>query len=131
MGSRDVPPIWQNFLFCLWGGNWDTKPARASHPSFQFSLCHSLRVTVAALTRHGRYCLLSQWLPLSHDFLFPVQLPASPTHQHPWPGSGGGVDSRGEMVEASRKMLTGKMAAPPIPFLILFLTSAPQSEKRK
>lgn len=52
---------------------------------------------------------------LSHDFLFPARLPASPTHRRPWPGSVGGVATRGETVEASRKMLTGRMAGCPPP----------------
>lgn len=111
----------QNFLLCLRGGNWDTKPARRSHPSFPYCLCHSLRAAVAAVTRHGRRRLSPLWLPLSlsRDFLFPVRLPASPTHRRPWPGSVGGVATRGEMVEASRKMLTGRMAGcpPPVPHL--------------
>lgn len=121
--SRDVPLMWQNFLLCLWGCNWDAKPARRSHPSFPFSLSVILSkqlwqlwlvMAAAATTSHPRG-FLSLSLSLSHDFLFPVQLPASPTHRLPWPGSVGGVATRGETVEARRKTLTGRMAGAPPP----------------
>lgn len=37
-GEQRCATMWQNFLLCLRGGNWDTKPAGRSHPSFPFSL---------------------------------------------------------------------------------------------
>lgn len=66
-------------------------------------------------------------LSLSRDFLLPVWLPASPTHRCPWPGGVGGVATRGETVEASRKPLTGRMAGCPPPPSPTFIPSSSSS----
>lgn len=132
----------QNFLLCLLGGNWDTKPAGRSYPSFPCSpsvilserlwqLWHVMAAAAAAAFHpHG-------FLSLSHDFLFPVWLPASPTHRRPWPAGAGGVATVGETVKMNRKTLTGRMAGRPPspstlhlhPFLLL-LTLAAHRESR-
>lgn len=104
--------------FCLREGNWDAKPARASHSRFPFSLfCHSLKATVAALTRHGRRCrccLPPAWLPFFHSLSLTLSLmiscflcsslPCPPIGAQAWQRRGHqGEDSRGEQEAADRK----------------------------
>lgn len=123
-----MPTMWQNFLLCLRGGNWDTEPAGRSHPSFPFS--HSLRVTVAAVAHHGCRRLSPPRLPLALSHMISCFLCGSP----PRPPTGargqavwGGVATRGETVEASRKTLTGRMAGCPPPQPPTFTPSSSSS----
>lgn len=58
---------------------------------------------------------------LSHDFLFPVWLPASPTHWHPWPGSLGVWSPEGRQLnQAGRHRQEG---CPP-PLHVTFISSS-------
>lgn len=143
-GAELCPQCSKTSSFCLRGGNWDAKPARASHSSFPFSSLLSFSQSGGG-SSDTSWPPPPPWLPLFHPLTLSLMiscflcssLPRPPTGARAWQRRGHQrEDSRCKQEDGDRKdgrPPSPPPSSPPHHLHPLFLTSAAQSgrEKRK